>query len=38
MWRILHSPPLDESLDEGGIALACSQVKQRHASEGLGVD
>lgn len=31
-------PPFDEGLDEGGIALACSQVKKRHASEGLGVD
>lgn len=35
---MLFSPPLDECLDEGGIALACSQVQERHASEGLGVD
>lgn len=35
---ILYSPPLDERLDEGGVALACSQVKECHASEGLRVD
>lgn len=38
MQSILCSPPLDECLDEGGVALACSQVKECHASEGLGVD
>lgn len=35
---ILYSPPLDKCLDESGVALACRQVKERHASEGLGVD
>lgn len=34
----MHSPPLDECLDEVGVALARSQVEERHASEGLGVD
>ena len=32
------SPPLDEGLDERGVALAGRQVKQSHSSEGLGVD
>lgn len=34
----MHSPPLDERLDEVGVALARRQVKESHASEGLGVD
>lgn len=31
-------PPLNESLDEGRVALACSKVQQGHAPEGLGVN
>jgi len=38
IFSILFSPPLYECLNEGGVALACSQVKECHASEGLGVD
>lgn len=34
----MHSPPLDEGLDEVGVALARCQVKERHPSEGLRVD
>lgn len=34
----VSSPPLDEGLDECGVALCCSQVKQGHATKRLGVD